>query len=320
MLKQLKARKWNNTTVVCIILLIFFIYTIFPSNFATHYPYISKDDLISSLVVNNLPKSNDTQEFCKYQDLVRNNEYFYVSENIEKIHEPEDINAGGEFFPLDCQAVYRTAVIVPYRNRESQLETFLIYMHNYLRRQRIHYRIFVIEQNDSKPFNRAKLFNIGSVIAKRFNYNCMILHDVDLLPMYLGQLYGCTTLPRHMCAGVSDFRYNLLYKELFGGVVSITLDQFNQINGLSNLYEGWGGEDDDFFARLEATKIPICRFAPPFNIYYMLPHKKETPNSNRRNLLVNAVQRHRYEGLNTLNFKEKAVEIKTLFTRVLVDT
>lgn len=270
--------------------------------------------------MNNIPQSNDSLENCEYKDIVEENKYFYKTENIKEIHSAEEINAGGEYFPLDCQSKYRTAVIVPYRNRESQLKTFLIYMHNYLRRQRIHYRIFIIEQNDQKPFNRAKLFNIGSVMAKKFNYDCIVLHDVDLLPMYLGHMYSCTAKPRHMCAGVSDFRYNLIYPELFGGVISITLDQFTLINGLSNLYEGWGGEDDDFYARLEATKISICRFPPAYNVYYMLPHKKEPPNVNRRNLLANAVQRHRFEGLNTLHFKEKAIEFKTLYTRVLVDT
>lgn len=270
--------------------------------------------------MNNIPVTNDSLELCDYKQLVEDNEYFYKTENIKKIHAPEAINAGGEYFPLECQAKYKTAVIVSYRNREVQLEKFLIYMHNYLRKQKIHYRIFVIEQNDAKPFNRAKLFNIGSLIAKRFNYDCLILHDVDLLPMYLGQMYTCTANPRHMCAGVSEFRYNLIYPELFGGVISITLDQFSKINGLSNLYEGWGGEDDDFYARLTATKISICRFPPSYNAYYMLPHKKEKPNENRRNLLINAVQRHRFDGLNTLHFKEKSVVLKPLYTQILVNT
>lgn len=270
--------------------------------------------------MNNIPQTNDSLQLCDYKSIIEDNEYFYVPKNVKAIDSTEEVSSGGEFFPLDCQAKYRTAIIVPYRNRESQLNKFLIYMHNYLRKQRIHYRIFVIEQNNTKPFNRAKLFNIGSVMAKRFNYDCIILHDVDLLPMYLGHMYTCTAQPRHMCAAVSDFRYNLIYQELFGGVISITLDQFSQINGLSNLYEGWGGEDDDFYARLAATKISICRFPPAYNVYYMLPHKKETPNANRRNLLANAVQRHRFEGLNTLHFKEKAVELKALCTRVLVDT
>lgn len=43
------------------------------------------------------------------------------------------------------------------------------------------------------------------------------------------------------------FRYNLPYLGIVGGVSSIESSDFLRINGMSNLYEGWGAEDDDFF-------------------------------------------------------------------------
>lgn len=43
------------------------------------------------------------------------------------------------------------------------------------------------------------------------------------------------------------FRFNLPYEGLFGGVISILTEQFQEVNGMSNLFEGWGGEDDDLF-------------------------------------------------------------------------
>ncbi len=43
--------------------------------------------------------------------------------------------------------------------------------------------------------------------------------------------------------------HRLPYEEIFGGVSALTKNQMKKINGYSNLYFGWGGEDDDFRAR-----------------------------------------------------------------------
>ena len=43
--------------------------------------------------------------------------------------------------------------------------------------------------------------------------------------------------------------YRLPYKTYFGGAVAISRRQFEAINGCSNIFFGWGGEDDDFYRR-----------------------------------------------------------------------
>ena len=45
------------------------------------------------------------------------------------------------------------------------------------------------------------------------------------------------------------FYFRLPYTELFGGVEAFRKDHFEKINGFSNVYFGWGGEDDDLYAR-----------------------------------------------------------------------
>ena len=41
----------------------------------------------------------------------------------------------------------------------------------------------------------------------------------------------------------------LPYATIFGGVVAFKPSEWRKINGFSNRYFGWGGEDDDLFNR-----------------------------------------------------------------------
>ena len=45
------------------------------------------------------------------------------------------------------------------------------------------------------------------------------------------------------------FTFRLPYATIFGGVGAFTKIHFERINGFSNLFWGWGGEDDDLYQR-----------------------------------------------------------------------
>lgn len=57
------------------------------------------------------------------------------------------LSSGGRYHPPDCQAHYKVAIIIPYRNREEHLRLFIQHMHPFLQRQQIDYGIFVVEQS-----------------------------------------------------------------------------------------------------------------------------------------------------------------------------
>lgn len=328
-----------------------FVVCVWPYRYAPHYPYITVDDIHDELIeklTTNLTQQVTDRINCEYDELILGNQYLYREPYISNLLDGSDIRVGGEWSPSKCAPKFSTAVIVVYRQREKQLKAFLTYIHNFLRKQQIHYRIFVIEQYDQKPFNRATLFNIGSVYASQFDFPCLILHDVDLMPMNLGNLYACTKRPRHMCSSLDKFRFNLPYYGLFGGVVSIETSMFQLVNGMSNMvcygnhvllriryilytwtieflllftqFIGWGGEDDDLFERLRGKNIDICRFAPKYSRYTMLKHAKEIPNENRYNMLRNGSLRFNTDGLSSLEFKEKEIKLHKLFTHILVLT
>jgi hypothetical protein len=75
----------------------------------------------------------------------------------------------------------KLSIVVPYRDRKSHLDNFIPYMEKFLSDDEIDYNIFIIEQFDDKPFNRAKLLNIGFKESEGFDY--FAFHDVDMLPL-----------------------------------------------------------------------------------------------------------------------------------------
>lgn len=79
-------------------------------------------------------------------------------------------------------------------------------MHPFLQKQLLHYRIFIVDQNDTLPFNRAKMINFGARLAIEHNFDCLILHDVDLIPINTGNIYACSKKPRHMSSSLDTFR------------------------------------------------------------------------------------------------------------------
>ena len=56
---------------------------------------------------------------------------------------------------------HRLGIVIPYRNRYSQLYEFKTAIKEYLRKTDIDYRLIIVEQDDAKLFNRGKLLNIG---------------------------------------------------------------------------------------------------------------------------------------------------------------
>lgn len=118
------------------------------------------------------------------------------------------LKLGGHGSPEHCKVEKKVAIIIPFRARGEHLLLFLQHMHPFLKRQLLDYTIFVIEQHDTGPFNRAMLMNIGFKEALKIrNFDCFIFHDVDLLPEDDRNLYNCPTQPRHMSVAIDVFRY-----------------------------------------------------------------------------------------------------------------
>ncbi|XP_029029488.1 beta-1,4-galactosyltransferase 4 [Betta splendens] len=247
-------------------------------------------------------------------------------ESSLKLTDVESENKGvtdGEYKPPDCTARQSVAILIPHRKRERHLLYLLHHLHPFLQRQQLHYGIYVIQQAGDATFNRAKLLNVGYLEAlKDYSWECFIFHDVDLVPENDHNLYVCDKQPKHLVVGRNATGYKLRYKGYFGGVTAMTKAQFLKVNGFSNTYWGWGGEDDDLRVRVELQKMKIVR--PPAHVarYTMVFHKRDSGNEinkDRMRLLGRTSLVWRKDGLNSCSYKTVSVERFPLYVNITVD-
>jgi len=239
----------------------------------------------------------------------------------------------------------KTIVIFPFRNRDTHLKLALSPIHQHLINQNVNYELYVIEQMDDKPFNRAKLFNVGVIEAvlkiekpkseacakheasssstnstsSSKTHFCLILHDIDLMPLNSTIPYRCSGNPTLLSSGISKFNYKLPYASYFGGAVSIPLTQFIKINGMSNDFWGWGGEDDDFYRRLTENGLKPSHLPSDQGMYKALPHAQEKAAENRVKVLAEGKGKSKLIGLKQCKYKVMEIIKSEVYTHVKVE-
>jgi hypothetical protein len=151
----------------------------------------------------------------------------------------------------------KLGIIVPYKDRPQQLFDFKLQISSYLTKQSINYELIIVEQKDDKGFNRGKLLNIGFKKARRLGCTYVCFHDVDMQPIKVD--YSPVDRPTQLA---NRFVYDkdthrTITDDYFGGVTLFPVLQFEDINGYSNEYWGWGFEDNDLLARCREKGIPL---------------------------------------------------------------
>jgi hypothetical protein len=147
--------------------------------------------------------------------------------------------------------MHKLGVIVPYRNRYEHLQEFKKSIVEYLESKNIDFKIIIVEQDNAKLFNRGMLCNIGFIEAQKENCDYIVIHDVDMIPVDVD--YSYSNVPVHLATDKIPF------ESYFGGMTLFPTDVFEKINGFSNLYWGWGFEDDDLRYRCVRKNIPFAK-------------------------------------------------------------
>ena len=82
-------------------------------------------------------------------------------------------------------------------------------------------------------------------IMKRDKWDCIVFHDVDMIPEDDRNIYLCEDFPTHLSPLIDKFNYQPHYGTEYGGVTMMRPEQYIKLNGYSNMFWGWGREDSD---------------------------------------------------------------------------
>ncbi|KAM3719884.1 Beta-1,4-N-acetylgalactosaminyltransferase bre-4 [Dirofilaria immitis] len=231
------------------------------------------------------------------------------------------LKPGGHWKPDDCTTEHKIAVIIPFRDRQTHLTRLIDFLIPVFRRQQLNFRFIVTEQYGHDLFNKGRIMNAAFRLAEHLNVSCVIFHDVDMFPQDDRNFYGCPPTPRHLGAFVSNLGYQLWYKEIVGGVLAISMDDYRAVNGYSNMYWGWGGEDDDMGKRIMTQNLTIERPDTITGRFTMLKHtkRKRVAPSLVYKLLDEAEKRYQTDGLNVTSWKILKVTLRPLYYHIYVD-
>ena len=196
-------------------------------------------------------------------------------------------------------------VLTTYRNREAHLKEWIPAMRAAVPAA----KLFVIEQADTKAFNRGKLFNIGFLCTEHLG-TYWIMQDVDLLPEKVD--YSYPDKPTHLATQASQFGYKMPFERYFGGCNVFTKEQFRAVNGFSNNFWGWGAEDCELLKQFEKHNIEIQHRDGRFN---SLPHTRTVDNTKyQKNLKLFNEGRTEFDGLEFCSYQVVREEFNEDFT------
>ena len=147
------------------------------------------------------------------------------------------------------------------------------------------FKIVHVEQSEGCLFNRGLLANIGFIESTKTwdNIGRFIIHDTDMFPENV-MCYDKTeyTPVIHYATSASQYKFKMPYKTYFGGVVGFIPSVYARINGFSNMFWGWGGEDDDIYNRIINNGFTI--FAYTSGRFLNTEHERD--KSNLKNNIV----------------------------------
>jgi len=156
-------------------------------------------------------------------------------------------------------------------------------------------RVKVVRVEDrQKKWNRSHAVNVG---AKHVETPLMFIIDADLPIADFGQFDNIGK--REYFAVVHSIHYDSRFQDFEGGGSCLVwMDDYRKVNGLSEICEGWGWEDRDFYERLHGIKVVRRPFTADYIFHDEIDRVINTAYDNRwmshcvNSYRCNAYQKH----------------------------
>ena len=212
---------------------------------------------------------------------------------------------------------HRLTILIPFREkisdkksqgsgREKNLREWLEYMSSFLKMPA---DVIIVEQSQEGTFNKGFLFNVGFKESQNSDY--FVLHDVDQIPENQSNDYAFKKRPTHLLTSTSQWNYKKGPSGNVGGALMITRQKYQEINGYSNNFGGWGREDDNMALRLQKHG-GYDRLPPEVGRYKELKHPRVMGLDETEQFHKNVANTNDFtSGLSDLKYEIIASEIKT---------
>lgn len=161
--------------------------------------------------------------------------------------------------PKDQYIDFKVAIIAGYHEKyhtKSQLDRFITYMNNFMKKTDLEYKIFVLTQfNKEIDLNLGHLYNIGFELAESEGYSKFVFSDLYLLPHeeMIPYYKRNNKYPIHIGYHWNKFNYELYYL----GIIMFNKENFELINGYPINIFGLYGWDYEVILRLKDTGLKL---------------------------------------------------------------
>lgn len=155
-------------------------------------------------------------------------------------------------------------IVVPYRNRERDLEKFLEKTPEYFNKQNLTYDILICELEQDCSWNAGMPCNSLIDFIKDKEYEWLYIHHVDITP-----IEGEWKFPNA----------NEVYHNLGDyGSCLMKMEVFLKVGGYSNSFWGWGAEDNDLYDKLRKQNFKVVTLNESHSVKYDMGYQNHSRN------------------------------------------